>query len=175
VRSLRRVEYDRLVDLGVFEDERIELLEGALGYLSPIVPRYCSAVQKLTELLITALGRRATVRPQQPLAASDLSEPEPDVLVAPRGDYDTAHPSRAYLVIEVAESSMAKDRGIKQRIYAQSGIPEYWVVDVVARTIEVYSQPRGRAYAHVMGYTLGDSITLGAFPDVHICVSDVTR
>jgi Uma2 family endonuclease len=175
VRPLRRVEYDRLVDLGVFEDERIELLEGALVYTSPIGPRHCSAVQKLTELLIIGLGRRATVRPQLPLAASDLSEPEPDLLIAPRDDYDTAHPSRAYLVIEVAESSLAKDRGIKEHIYAQNGVPEYWVVDVVARSIEVYSEPRSGAYARVTQYTHDEAITLAAFPDVCICIRDVIR
>jgi Uma2 family endonuclease len=175
VRPLRRVEYDKLVDLGVFEDERLELLEGALVYMSPIGPRHCSAVQKLNELLVTALAGRATVRPQLPLAASDLSEPEPDLLVAARDDYDMAHPSHAYLVIEVAESSLAKDRGIKQRIYAQNGVPEYWVVDVVARTIEVYSQPSSGAYARMVQYARGDSITLGAFPDVCIRVIDIMR
>ena len=175
VRPLRRVEYDKLAELGVFEDERIELLEGALVYMSPIGPRHSSAVQKLTALLVTALGDRAAIRPQLPLAASDFSEPEPDILVAPPDDYDTAHPSRAYLVIEVAESSLAKDRGIKQRIYAQNGVPEYWIVDVVARSIEAYSQPAGGSYARVLTYSRDDSIALEAFPDVCIRVREVMR
>ncbi|HVW27182.1 MAG TPA: Uma2 family endonuclease [Polyangiaceae bacterium] len=175
VRLLRRVEYDKLVDLGVFEDERIELLEGELVYMSPIGARHCSAVQKLTELLVLALHGRAVIRPQLPLAASDFSEPEPDLLVAPLDEYDTAHPCGAHLVIEVAESSLAKDRGIKRRIYAENGVPEYWIVNVVARTIEVYSQPSNGAYAHMVEYTRGDSITLAEFPDVRVRVLDIMR
>lgn len=78
-------------------------------------------------------------------------------------------------MIEVAESSLAKGRGIKQRIYAHDGVPEYWVVDVVARTVEVCSQPGGGAYARVTRYSHGDAITLAAFPDVCIRVLDVMR
>jgi Uma2 family endonuclease len=175
VRPLRRVEYEKLAELGVFEGERIELLEGALVYMSPIGTRHSSAIQKLTALLVTALGNRAAVRPQLPIAASDLSEPEPDLLVAAPGDYDTAHPSTAYLVIEVAESSLAHDRGIKQRIYAKVGVPEYWIVDVLGRAIEVYLEPAEGNYTRMVPYPHGASITLTQFPDVVIRVADVLK
>jgi Uma2 family endonuclease len=175
VRPLRRIEYDKLAELGVFEDERVELLEGALVYMSPIGPRHASAVQKLNALLIRILGERAAIRPQLPLAASEFSEPEPDLLVTASGDCDTAHPSTAYLVIEVAESSLAKDHGIKRRIYAENGVPEYWIVDVRARTIEVYSEPTGSSYARAVTYVHGESVPLGHFPDVAVRVADVMR
>src|SRR3954468_3813768 len=113
IRPLRRVEYDQLVALGAFENERIELLEGALVAMSPIGPPHNSAVQKLNELLVLALHGRAAVRCQSSFAAHELSEPEPDFAVVPRADYDTDHPSQAYLIIEVAESSLATDRGKK--------------------------------------------------------------
>ena len=71
--------------------------------MSPIGPRHASAVDLLTVLLIRALGDRARIRVQNPFAASDISEPEPDLLVAPMADYVTDHPAEAYLVIEVAE------------------------------------------------------------------------
>ncbi len=173
VRPLRRVEYDRLVDLGMFEDERIELLDGVLVPMSPIGPPHASAVQKLDELLILALHGRAAVRPQNPFAAGDLSEPEPDLVVAPSSDYDTAHPDEAHLVIEVSESSLAKDRGIKRRIYADRGVPEYWIVNLVNRRIEVYTEPAPGAYGRVAHFERGDVIRLLRFPDVEVRVSDV--
>src|SRR5689334_3050697 len=174
-RPLRRVEYDKLVELGAFEDEKIELLEGVLVPMSPIGPRHSSAVQKLTELLVLALTRRAVVRPQLPFAASDLSEPEPDLMVSPVSDYDTAHPDEALLLIEVAESSLAKDRGIKLRIYARRGVPEYWIVNVVDRVIEVYTDPVESGYRSSVVYRRGQSIRLVSFADVDVRVSDVMK
>src|SRR5450631_1217800 len=100
IRPLRRVEYDQLVALGAFQDERIELLDGALVAMSPIGAPHSSAVQKLTRLLVLALVGCAEVRPQLPFAALEFSEPEPDLAVVPLGDYDTEHPAQAHLVIE---------------------------------------------------------------------------
>src|SRR5258706_15521080 len=105
IRPLRRVEYDQLVALGVFQDERIELLDGALVTMSPIGAPHNSAVQELTEFFVLALRKRASVRCQMSLAAGDLSEPEPDLAIVPRAAYDTAQPAQAHLIIEVAESS----------------------------------------------------------------------
>ncbi|HEY6726730.1 MAG TPA: Uma2 family endonuclease, partial [Polyangiaceae bacterium] len=117
IRPLRRQEYDQLVALGAFVDERIELLEGQLVPMSPIGPPHSSAVQTLTELLLPALLGRARVFSQSPFAALDSSEPDPDVAIVPLGDYHHEHASEAYLIIEVAQSSLARDRGQKQRIY----------------------------------------------------------
>src|SRR5450432_4146760 len=155
IRPLRRVEYDQLVALGAFQDERIELLDGALIQMSPIGPPHNSAVQKLTELLILALRERASVRCQMSLAAGDLSEPEPDLAIVPRAEYDTEHPADAHVIIEVAESSLATDRGRKLRLYASCGVPEYWVVDLSDRRIEVYTGPSASTYAHVETYMRG--------------------
>ena len=108
LRPLRRVEYDQLITLGAFEGEKIELLDGALVHMTPTGTPHSSTVQRLTELLLPPLLGRASVRVQQPYAAGPFSEPEPDLAVVPLGEYDTAHPDRAYLVIEVAESSLAR-------------------------------------------------------------------
>lgn len=174
IRPLRRAEYDKLVELGAFGDERIELLEGALVPMSPIGTRHASAVDMLNLLLVRALGDRARIRVQNPFAAGDISEPEPDILVAPLGDYRAEHPAEAYLVIEVAESSLAKDRGVKLRIYAQRGVPEYWIVNVVARQVEVYRALQGGTYRESRVFEAGEAISLTAFPDVSISVGDVT-
>lgn len=175
IRPLRRVEYDQLVKLGAFEDERIELLEGALVAMSPIGPPHDSTVQRLTRLLVLALEGRAGVRCQSSFAASEISEPEPDFTVVPLGDYDLDHPAEAYLIIEVAESSLAKDRGKKLRLYANCAIPEYWVVNLPERCIEVYTEPLPGAYARTERYERGQSIRLVAFPDIAFAVSDILK
>jgi Uma2 family endonuclease len=174
-RPLRRVEYDKLVRLGVFEDERIELLRGALVPMSPIGPPHSATIDRLTRILVVALLGRATVRVQNPFAALDDSEPEPDVNVVPLGDYDADHPERALVLIEVAESSLARDRGLKLQIYAENGVPEYWVVNLVNRRIEVYSNPSEAGYGTVRHFDRGEAIRLASFPDVEIPVSDVLK
>jgi Uma2 family endonuclease len=175
IRPLRRVEYDQLIQLGAFRDERIELLEGVLVAMSPIGPPHCATVDRLNELLVLALHGRAIVRCQGSFAASELSEPEPDFTVLPRADHDLEHPSEAYLVIEVAESSLAMDRGKKLRLYASCGIPEYWVVNLPERCIEVYTDPLPAAYASVVRYECSQSIRLVAFPEVTVAVADVLK
>ena len=112
-RPLRRVEYDKLVALGVFEHERVELLEGELVAMSPIGAPHHFAVTALTELLVLALHGRAWVRAQMSFAAHELSEPEPDLAIVPRVDYHAEQPGQALTIIEVAESSLAYDRGRK--------------------------------------------------------------
>ncbi|MEI9939510.1 MAG: Uma2 family endonuclease [Pseudomonadota bacterium] len=175
VRPLRRAEYDALVALGAFRDERIELLDGALVPMSPIGPPHSSAVQKLMELLLPALLGRATVRAQSPFAAHELSEPEPDIAVVPHGDYASAHPSEAYLIIEVADSSLEHDRDVKLQMYALSGVPEYWIVNLRKRCIEVHTAPAGCAYTLVARVEYGQCVHPQRFSEVEIRVSDVIR
>jgi Uma2 family endonuclease len=174
-RPLRRVEYDELVSLGHFQNERIELINGVLVPMSPIGPQHSNAVDKLNEILVLALAGLARVRVQNPLAAGDISEPEPDLLVAPLAEYDVEHPAIAHLVIEVAESSLAFDRGTKLRLYAQQGVPEYWIVDVVSRCIEVYRDPASGTFASKRVFERGDSMELLRFPAVTVRVSDVMK
>ena len=174
-RPLRRAEYDTLVASGAFADERIELLDGALAPMSPIAPPHSSAVQKLTELLLPALLGRATVRVQSPFAALELSEPEPDLAVVPPGDYDEAHPHRAYLIIEVAESSLLLDRTRKSAIYATSGVPEYWIGNLSERCIEVYSNPEGAAYVAARRVEHSEALHPAAFPELELRVADVLK
>lgn len=174
IRPLRRAEYDQLVLLGAFQDERVELLEGALVTMSPIGRPHSSSVQRLNRLLILALEGRAAVTCQSPFAANELSEPEPDFVVFPLGaDNELDHPSRAHLIIEVADSSLALDRGKKLRLYASCAVPEYWVVNLPERCIEVYQGPLPGAYAQMDRYERGQMIRLVAFPDVAFAVSDV--
>ncbi|MET0591969.1 MAG: Uma2 family endonuclease [Polyangiaceae bacterium] len=171
-RPLRRVEYEQLAQLGAFADERVELLYGSLIAMTPQGPPHDFAMQRLTRILVQALATRADVRIQSSFAAGENSEPQPDVAVVPMGDYRTAHPSEAHLIIEVANSSLKKDRSVKARLYAEHGVPEYWVVDLRGAVVEVHSDIVNGSYARVTPYRAGSSIKLQRFEDVVLAVSD---
>lgn len=172
-RPLSRAEYERMVELGMFEGERVELLYGTVVSMSPHGPPHDGAIDELDERLKTALGSRAKVRVQSAFVASDGSQPEPDLAVVPRRDYRSAHPEVAWLIVEVAESSLAKDRGIKARLYAESGVPEYWVVNLVDHVVEVHREPRDGAYASVSRHDASQTLALEHFPDARISLSGV--
>lgn len=175
VRLLSRREYDRLVDLGWFVDEPIELLCGVLVTMSPQGRPHASAVSFFNEQLVLQLGGRHEVRPQLPFAADDWSEPEPDLAVVRKEPSLRDHPSEALLVVEIADSSLPLDRGLKRTIYAEVGIPEYWIVDVNGRTVEVHTQPDGGYYGRVQILRDGDVLCPTLLPDVTIRVADIPR
>jgi Uma2 family endonuclease len=104
VRPLKRVEFERLVSEGLFDDERIELVGGVIVEMSPQDTRHAALVERLDWELKRVAPTTMSVRVRLPFAASDDSLPEPDIAVVPRVDYDDAHPDRAYLVVEVASS-----------------------------------------------------------------------
>lgn len=173
VRRLRREEYDRLVDLGLFANERVELIRGVIVRMSPQGAPHAGPIEVLTEVLVPALLSRARVRVQLPLIGPDDSEPEPDLAVVPRGDHSLEHPSAAHLIIEVARTSAQYDRGTKGPLYAAMGVPEFWVVDVTRRVVEVFREPRDDRYEQMEVVRSGASITLVAFPDVSVAVSTI--
>ena len=172
-RPLKRSEYERLVASGAFEDERVELLHGVLVDMSPNDPRHVSPIDRLNAMLTPRLLGRALVRIQSPIVAHDESEPEPDVAVVPLGDYREEHPARALLVVEVALSSLNKDRNVKGPLYAASGYREYWIVNVAEKTLEVHRAPRGDRYTDVTRHAQGEVLHINAFPDVEVDVAAV--
>jgi Uma2 family endonuclease len=173
IRGLRRSEYDRLVALGVFEDEKVELLCGAIVEMSPQGTRHASVGRRLADLLARALGTRALVSCQFPFAASDDSEPEPDIAVIRRDDYLADHPTRAHFIAEVAETSLRKDRGAKSAVYAAAGVPEYWVVNLADNVIEVFTGPGPDGYARQRLARSGERLQLLEFPDVELAVDEI--
>ncbi len=150
IRPLSRREYDRLVEAGMFEDERIELLRGQLVAMSPQGEAHSTITARLAAELVLALDRSYDVRSHSPFAATDDSEPEPDISVSRRLRRRRYHPSRALLLIEVAESSLRKDRNIKAAIYAENRVPEYWIIDVTTRTVYVHTELVRGAYRSVV-------------------------
>jgi Uma2 family endonuclease len=143
-RRWTRVEYERLVALGVFQpSERLELIDGQLLLREPQGSRHAAAIRRLLAALRRALGDAWQIDSQLPIALDDDSEPEPDVAVVPRdpGAYLEAHPSRAVLIVEVAEGSYRIDREYKASLYARAGIADYWIVDLPHNTLEVHRDP----------------------------------
>lgn len=143
-----RREYGRLIETGILhEDDPIELIEGRLIVAEPQNTPHAQAIELAADALRAAFGLGWRIRVQLPIALDPDSEPEPDVSVvagSPR-DRDTDHPSRPALVVEVADSSVRYDRDVKARVYARAAIPEYWIVDLPARVVEVHRMPRRRS------------------------------
>ena len=167
------MEYESLVAQGLLEDARVELLLGAVIDVSPQGPRHADVVQQLGEWLIRSLPAGNRVRIQSPLALSDDSEPEPDIAVVLDGYYRARHPDRAVLVIEVAESSLQKDRGIKTGLYAIAGIPEFWIVNLQESVVEVHRRPSAGRYSEVERVDAAGQLTPSAFPTVRIPASQI--
>lgn len=142
-RRWRRTEYERLVDLGFFVGERLELLDGVLAVREPQGSSHAAITAQIARVLDAAFGPAWHVRLQAPLALDDDSEPEPDVAIVsgePR-DYLRHHPSTAALVVEVADSSLRLDRRVKAALYAQARLPEYWIANLVDGVLETYRDP----------------------------------
>lgn len=143
-RRFTRTEYERLIDLGVFQPgEPIELIGGELMVAEPQGAAHYTAIRKTARALEGAFGPGWDVRAQGPIGLDEESEPEPDVAVVPGSvdDYRHAHPSRPALTVEVAEASLGLDRVRKGSLYARAGLPDYWVLDLVGRALEVYREP----------------------------------
>jgi Uma2 family endonuclease len=173
IRPLRRVEYDRLARAGSFAGEKVELVYGRLIKMSPQGERHAFSIMRLTKLLARAIDDRADLRIQLPFAASETSEPEPDVAIVPPGDYLEQHPSQALLIIEVAESSLDEDRRIKAPLYAAAGVPELWIVDVAAGAVEVYRDARGQGYTAVTRHGREATLAVPGLPGASVRVGDV--
>ena len=144
IRLWTRFEYERLIDLGVFQPgERLELIDGLLLVSEPQGYRNAATIRRVLDALRRALGDHWQIDSQLPIALDDASEPEPDVAVVPRdpGAYRDAHPSRAHLIVEIAETSYRIDREDKASLYARAGVPEYWIVDLARETLEVHRGP----------------------------------
>jgi Uma2 family endonuclease len=138
-------QYHAMIDAGILtEDDPVELLGGWLIQKMTQKPAHPIAVDLLREALASRISGAWHVRTQAPITLSE-GEPEPDVALVrgDRRDYRQRHPGPGdvLLVVEVADTSLARDRGVKKQLYAQAGIPIYWIVNLVERKIEVYTTP----------------------------------
>lgn len=145
-------DYHHMAESGILgPDDRVELIAGEVLDMSPIGSLHAALVAALSDYLGRLAAGQLTVWSQNPIRLDDSSEPQPDIaLVKPRPDfYAAAHPGPAdtLLVVEVAESSLAYDLGVKVPLYARHGIPEVWVIDAATRTTHRFREPRPEGYS----------------------------
>jgi Uma2 family endonuclease len=178
-RRWTRKEYYRAAELGLFRpDERLELLDGEiLQKMSPQLPPHATAIGDTAEALADAFGRGYTVRQQLPLILTDRSEPEPDVVVVTgtRRRYRARHPrsSDAQLVVEVSDTTLRLDRTKKLPAYARADIPEYWILNLPERRLEVYREPVGARYQSITFFGDQEEVAPLGAPLSRVRVSDL--
>ena len=156
-----------MVNAGLFEDQRVELLDGMIVDMSPADPEHEFSIDSLNEILAHTFYGRALVRIQN---AVDIELPEwlphPDVVLAKRQDYSKARPKPEdiFILIEVANTSLKLDLGHKRDIYAKVNIQDYWVADINAKRWTIHREPEGERYGAVFEVAFGEEVAPLAFP-----------
>jgi len=130
------------------EDDRVELIEGELVEMTAIGTRHFSCVNRLNRLLVMNVGDEAIVSVQNPVRLNEHTEPQPDLTVIRPRDYRLSlpGPEDVLLLIEVSDTTLAYDRGVKLPLYARAGIKEVWIIDLPGETIERYTDPLEESY-----------------------------
>jgi Uma2 family endonuclease len=178
-----RQDFLRLGELGFFDEDRVELIDGEIVAMAPIGPRHAAMTKPIERILEQIFSPdRYTVRSQAPLALGPNQQPQPDLAVvagAPR-DYLDDHPTSALLVVELADTTLVYDTGAKAELYATGGIDDYWVVDLAGRAVEVFrapgpedARPSDRRYTSRRRLQPGDTIAPVAAPDAAVRVADL--
>ena len=161
-------DFYKMGDAGIFtEDDRVELIEGELIDMSPIGSPHAYILDKLNAIFVKQAPATALVRIQNPIRLDQYNEPQPDLVVAIHRDYSKGHPAPkdVLLVAEVADSSLRYDRNTKAPLYAQHAIPEMWLFDVEAQTVEVFLEPATDRYRHTRRVQNG-TLSPGKVPDI---------
>ncbi|MDQ2908692.1 MAG: Uma2 family endonuclease [Candidatus Eremiobacteraeota bacterium] len=171
-------EYHRMWEAGVFRpDERVELVNGELILMAPFGPPHRSAGNRLNRLLVERFNGRAVVQAAGSVIVSDDSEPEPDFALLqwdPTG-YEGRDPGPAdmLLVIEIGWSSRNFDRNIKVPLYARTGVPEVWLVDLKKKTLLVFGDLVEGDYRAARVLHRGELVACAAFPDDPLPVDEI--
>ncbi len=170
--------YHRLAELGIFdEDDRVELLDGQIVEMTPIGGAHAACVLRLTDLLSRRSPPGIGVSVQNPVVLAERWEPQPDVAVLRRpGGFAGAwlpRPQDVALVIEVADTSLERDRDVKIPHYAAAGIPEAWLVDLAGGAIVVHREPSPDRYRDIVTLSRGDTLRPLLLPGVAIAAADI--
>ncbi|MCS6812398.1 MAG: Uma2 family endonuclease [Cyanobacteria bacterium] len=173
------MEYHRLSEMGLLtETDRTELLAGQIILMAAKGTPHVTSLRLLVYELNTLLrDYPVVVITQDPIQLDDQSEPEPDLAVV-RGtvlDYADRHPqpSDLYLVVEVADSTLKKDCDIKDKLYAQAGIADYWVLDVINRQLHIFRNPTPQGYTSHLILSEPNQIAPLAFPDALLTLTAI--
>ena len=183
-RRWSRVEYDKLIEEGIFQPgERLELLAGQLVVREPQGTPHATGIRLVTRALRDVFQAGIWIVDMRlPVALDEESEPEPDVTVTAGDlrDFLSSHPARPVLVVEVAETRLALDREEKGSLYARARVPEYWILNLRDRLLEVYRQPHpdgsaphGWTYRSCHDLAAGEHVTPLAVPTAGIAVAEL--
>jgi Uma2 family endonuclease len=173
-------EYLRMGEAGVFAPEaRLELIEGDIVEMAPIGSPHAGYVRRLERMFFERAAGRASLSGQSPVVISPRSVPQPDLaLLHPReDDYIQSHPvsSEVFLVVEVADTTLAFDLRVKVPLYARCGIDEAWVVDVNDRVVHVFREPSEDGYRVTFVARAGQSVECAALPGMPIDLTELFR
>lgn len=171
-------EYQVMGETGILtQEDRVELIDGEIVAMPPIGSQHQENVDGLTELFVFRFSSVARIRVQGPVRLRERGEPEPDLMLLRRreGSYRSAHPEPedVLLAVEVADTSLRYDRRVKLPYYALHGIPETWLINLREEVVEVHRAPSHEGYQEVYRYGRGDSLTVAAFPGVHLTVDEL--
>jgi Uma2 family endonuclease len=171
-------DYQRMGEAGIFvAEDRVELIDGEIIAMTPIGPRHMAVVDRVNRAFVIAAGKTAIVRVQGSVRLDFYSEPEPDVvLLSPRGDFYAsrmAGPADILLVVEVAQSSVDYDRGMKKALYARAGVREFWLIDLTEDVLESFAEPMGGLYRESRSYRRGESLSPRLLPHCVVGLNDL--
>jgi Uma2 family endonuclease len=171
-------DYDRMSDLGILNpSERTELIAGQIVLMVAKGTAHVVSLQLLADVLRQQLGDAALIRTQDPVVLDDFSEPEPDLAIVKGNilDYTDRHPLPAdvHLVVEVANSTLKYDCEVKDKLYAQAGIPEYWVINLQDRQVHVFREPTPTGYRQQFLLTELQSISALAFSAIAFPITSI--
>lgn len=172
-RSWTTDEYHRLIEIGVLSSmDKVELLDGQIVEMSPAGNYHAACIEFLGDKLKGLLSKDYMLRSQNPIVLSNVSEPEPDLAVVKyRSDYYAhAHPGPddILLLIEVADTSLAKDRHVKSMLYAESGVPEYWIMNLEEQVLEQFLFPENGRYKQQRIYSSSEELDSPLVPALKI-------
>jgi Uma2 family endonuclease len=173
-------EFDRMIALGVFDppyDRRIELIHGELMEIPPSGTMHENVVDLLTSWSVQCVNsEEVRIRVQNSIGLPDLeSVPRPDVAWVKAKSYRERRPAAAdvHLVIEVADSSLIGDQRVKAGLYAQAGIPEYWIVNIPHWCVECHRDPVSATYQTIQRYNRSETLSPLAAPQAVLAVQDL--
>jgi len=171
-----RQDYAKIAAKGIFHPEaRLELIRGNVIQMSPQTSFHATTIRLIEEALRSVCSQGYDVRVQLPLALMPDSEPEPDIAVVsgkPR-DYRNKHPETALLIVEVSDSTLIMDRKYKKKLYAGCKIPEYWILNLKSRCLEVYRKPVKESYRMQEIFHAGDTVSPLFNPEASVAVADL--
>lgn len=166
-------DYHRMISTGILTpDDRVELLDGQIVEMAPQNPPHASTTDESSDYLKTLFAGWAKVRTQLPITLAPNSEPEPDLVIVRMDErhYRDRHPAPedVFLLIEIADATLQRDRTRKAKIYASTGIPDYWIIDIQQQQVIVLRDPQVSGYQSEQILAVEAQIALLAFPEVMI-------